>query len=260
MPKSANITLIILAALGLMSGCEALTAAGDSLGCSTAKCIREYPRPAFAENPGRYDTLLVLPPQYALVEKLPGGAEKNRRDTADSMPAHYLEQLRNPARSYRVSLSPLEVQEDAEKEAVLTLNQSLWAEPLNPRAVIRETPLFGSPGLEDPVHKERLALPSALTAAAEGHCCILVTRITGWTNSPQVRNAKITTAIMLSVLPGASGVPANIGDVITDAAVIRVQDGAVLWASQVLGAGIPREMRWAVQSYYSAVYNARQTR
>ena len=140
---------------------------------------------------------------------------------------------------------------------VADLHRNLWQPAVNPEVLIRETPLFGSPVIEDPTATQTVSIPDTLRERADGACCLLVTRITGWTDSKGARSAKVATAAILSVLPGASGVAADGGDALTDMAVVRLDDGSVIWSSRTLGTGQIIELKRSIQPFFSQVYNAK---
>lgn len=147
--------------------------------------------------------------------------------------------------------------EQAQLDAASALHQDLWGAPRDPRQVVCETPLFGVPEIGDPVAAETVAVPSALMALAQDACCLLVSRQSGWSDTRQARRAKVGIAMALSVVPGASGVPADGGDVLTDVTVIRIADGRVLWSAQRLAAGHASDLAQASKSFFSRVYNGK---
>ena len=251
----AKITLIL--ALVALSGCQALETATDRMNCTPSFCVRDYSHTDLGKAPQQYDTLLVLPPRYTLVERALDGSEQPNEDDPDRMPDIVYEAIDRPASSYQFSLRRLIAETGQEKEVVADVHRSLWQPAVNPEALIRETPLFGSPAIEDPIATQSLSIPDALRDHVDAPCCLLVTRITGWTDTKGARSAKVATAAILSVLPGASGVPADGGDALTDMAVVRLNDGAVIWSSRTLGTGHVAEIKRSIQPFFSKVYNAK---
>lgn len=255
MTLSARGTLLFIMA-GL-AGCQTLESAGDRMSCSSSFCVREYAHTDVTQTPEKYDSLLVLPPQYALAHRAVDGSEQTSTSQPAEIPESLYQAMEGPAASYQFSLSPLTIQSNEEKKAVAAFHEALWQPAGNPTSLIQETPLFGVPEMSDPVAIETLPIPEPVTARADGYCCLLVTRITGWTDTPGARSAKVATAAILSVLPGASGVAADGGDVLTDIAVVRIDDGTVVWSSQTLGTGRASEIRRSIQPFFSSVYNAK---
>jgi len=240
-----------------LAGCQALESASDRMNCSSSFCVREYAHADVTQTPEAYDSLLVLPPQYALAHRAADGSEQTSTSQPSEIPESLYQALEGPAASYQFSLSPLTIENTEEKEAIVAFHDTLWSPAGNPTALTQETPLFGLPELSDPVAAESLSAPDIITVGAGEHCCLLVTRITGWTDTPGARTAKVATAAILSVLPGASGVAADGGDVLTDMAVVRIDDGTVIWSSQTLGTGRAAEIRRSIQPFFSSVYNAK---
>lgn len=248
---SAGLAVVLLATA--LAGCQMVQGATERLGCSAEVCTRDYPRPLFVDQPAGFDSLLILPPRYALFQRSLDGEESgyplNTRQVEDAV----LDRLESFAGSYTVTLLAPALNEQAQLDAASALHQDLWGAPRDPRQVVRETPLFGVPEIGDPVATETVAVPSALVALAQDACCLLVSRQSGWSDTRQARRAKVGIAMALSVVPGASGVPADGGDALTDVAVIRVADGRVLWSAQRLAAGQASDLAQASKSFFSRV-------
>jgi hypothetical protein len=249
--------IALMLALVALSGCQTLETATDRLNCTPSFCVRDYSHAKWGDAPEQYGTLLVLPPRYTLVERALDGSEQPSEEEPDRMPDALYEAIDRPASSYQFSLVQMVAETGQEKERVADLHRSLWRPAVNPETLIRETPLFGSPEIEDPIATQSLSIPDILRDHADAPCCVLVTRITGWTDTKGARSAKVATAAILSVLPGASGVAADGGDALTDMAVVRLDDGAVVWSSRTLGTGHVVEIKRAIQPFFSKIYNAR---
>ncbi|GAA5112029.1 hypothetical protein [Alloalcanivorax gelatiniphagus] len=241
----------------LLTGCAGLQAAHEHMTCQTSFCVKSYPRASFNEQPKSFDTLLVLPPRFSLSYRAMNGEEKNEETEPDSMPEPLLDTMNGPAAGYQVTLSPMVAREEPQSEAVRTFYDALWTPAKDPEALIKATPVFGVPELQDPVAATSVSIPEAIRDAASDNCCILASRVIGWTDTPGARGAKIATAAIFSALPGGSGVVADGGDVLTDMAVIRISDGQVLWSSQMLGSGTRPEFKLGINPYLSTVYNAK---
>ena len=251
------VKIALILALVILSGCQTLDTATDRLNCTPSFCVRDYAHAELNERPEQYDTLLVVPPRYTLVERALDGSEQPGEDDPDRMPDILYEAIGRPAASYELSLARLVAETEQERAVVADLHRNLWQPAVNPEVLIRETPLFGSPVIEDPTATQTVSIPDTLRERADGACCLLVTRITGWTDSKGARSAKVATAAILSVLPGASGVAADGGDALTDMAVVRLDDGSVIWSSRTLGTGQIIELKRSIQPFFSQVYNAK---
>jgi len=241
----------------LLTGCAGLQAAHEHMNCQTSFCVKSYPRASFSEQPKSFDTLLVLPPRFSLAYRAMSGEEQNEEAEPASMPEPLLDTMNGPAAGYEVTLSPMVAREEQQSEAVRTFYNALWVPAADPEAVIEATPVFGVPEMRDPVASSPVSIPEAIRDAAKGSCCILASRITGWTDTAGARGSKVAMAAIFSALPGGSGAVADGGDVLTDMAVVRVSDGQILWSSQMLGSGRRPEFKLGINPYFSTVYNAK---
>ena len=241
----------------LLTGCTNLQTVQDRLNCQPALCVKDYPREAFQTQPSTFDSLLVLPPRYSLTLRGLDGTEQVKERDPQAMPESLLDTMNGPAKSYEVTLTPLVARDATDAEAVSAIHDALWAAPRNPEKVASETPVFGSPDIQDPLATNAITIPDSIRQRAGEHCCLLASRLTGWTDTKGARGAKVATAAILSALPGGSGVIADGGDVLTDMAVIRISDGQVLWSSQMLGTGSRPEIKMGIKPYLSSVYNAK---
>lgn len=241
----------------LINGCANMKQMADNLNCHPENCLRTYPADDLGDQDyWPFDSITVLPPQLSMEERTLDGTIIAAPQTTDYGQQLLMEQLNRIAASYQIQNTALE-QNDQLAPAIDQLYADAWSDNLSPRQVRDATPMLGSPQLPAPVLARELTIPDSLLQRAEGSCCFLLSRFSGWHHTSEAKSAKVATAVIFSALPGGSGVAGSFGSAISDMAVIRKSDGKVLWSARLISDGRPSQLRTTAVDFYSRVYNGK---
>ncbi len=247
---------LMLASVILLAGCARFQNIGENFNCHVDHCLRTFPAPDLAElDYWSFDTITILPPDLAMEERTLDGEATGSTKVQGYGQQLLLEQLNLLAKGYEIENVILPPDEPL-TEAISELYRTAWSDELKPQQVKESTPFFGVPDLPAPVQEASLSLPDSLATYDDGSCCYLLTRFSGWHHTNSAKAAKITTAAIFSTISGGSGVAGSFGSAISDMAVIRKNDGKVLWSARLISDGRPRQLRMTAAGFYSSVYNA----
>lgn len=249
------LTACCLSILFLLPGCTSIGQFVDGFQCEQA-CVDEL---RYMELGARqHPQLLILPPLYNVSVRHGDDTEIGLEQRLDSSLAFALAaEAGSAASAYQIDLNPVGFGPDAEA-SLRSLLESLWEAPRDPKSVRSETPLFGfgAPPVKSELLESHLSLPEWAAELQAESCCALLFRLNGWRYTRDTAAAKTGSAIAFSAMPGGSGYIPPTSDVIADAVVVRLDDGAVLWSAQYIGPAIPIALRRLVLPYLSATYNS----
>lgn len=249
------VTACCFSALLSLSGCTAIGQFVEGFQCEQA-CVDEL---RYTELGTReHSQLLILPPLYTVSVRHGDDTEIEREQHLDSSLAFALAaEASSAASAYQIDLRPVSLGPDAEA-SLQALLEALWEAPRDPGSVRSETPLFGlgAPPVKSQLLDSHLTLPGWTSELLAESCCALLFRINGWRYTRNAAAAKTGTAIAFSAMPGGSGYLPPTSDVIADAVVVRLDDGAVLWSAQYIGPAVPIALRRLVLPYLSTTYNS----
>lgn len=252
----------------VLCGCQASKSVYNQLACGAGNvCTDDFPRSSLAKTTPN-DSLLLAPPYFEFQLRDIDGNYTTVPTLSPSIPKSTLDNYQLHAESYEVAVTPLHLEADGQEALLTQLYHSTFIElpafepPSASLTDVLQSSFSNAPQRQDPISLEQLPIDSQLTLAAVNNgsaCCLLLTRISGWQESRESYNASVATAIIFSPLTGSSGATGYAGEVIIDMAVVRLQDGQVLWSSQTTGPVTSHAIRRGINHFYATVYNLRHT-
>lgn len=253
-----NYALAALCGVTLLQGCTIAKQFAEGVRCVDF-CIKDFPSESLSTQ--RHGELLILPPLYTLSIRQGDKQEVDSQSGFDDgFGAALTQEIAGAARSYQIEHQylPLALLTPVTDDALRQLHDDLWIPSEPPKAVRDTTPLYGlgAPEVIDPVIARQLSLPPWPQDALGDACCALLMRVNGWSYTRSAAATKTGMAVAFSVMPGGSGYIPPSSDVIADAAVVRLQDGAVIWSARYLGPSNPAALRRLITPYLSKAYNA----
>ncbi|WP_415040610.1 hypothetical protein [Alcanivorax sp.] len=249
----------------MFTGCKSAKTLYNGVACgSGAICTEAYPQESLSgtRNP---DKIVVAPPYFELEIRDRDGAYHPYPTMLERIPPDTIQHYQKHADAYEISLST----PSFDLSNHLDEFKNLYADTFIDFAPIgRPTPsvkgflleMATGPERVNPAKTDSIILDGNLATEqleADEACCIVLTRVRGWHESRESYSASVTSAIIFSSLAGSSGAASYAGEVVVDMAVIRLQDGKLIWSSQTTGPVSGLAMQRGITPYYSAVANLR---
>ena len=258
MNKTRNYFAVLFLASALLPGCQSVGRVPNITSCSPAHCLETFPSASILETDfWQFDSLAVLPPSINLQEKSLNGETTQELYVNSDGQNTLIEQLDTISGSYQ--LTNIAAQTSLlDSELLIQFEQSVWADSPTVDAILSNRDRYGNPILPKPATEGPVSIPKMLIdAAPDNTCCFLVTRLSGWHNTTGAIGSKLAFTSILGAFMGGVGPSVSFGQAISDMAVIRKEDGVVLWSGRVLSNGHISQLRATARDYYLQVYESK---
>lgn len=264
---NAIIPYLLLCALACFTftGCKSAKTLYNGVACgSGAICTEAYPRESLSDTRNT-DRVVIAPPYFELEIRDRNGAYHPYPTMLERIPPETIQHYQKHADAYEISLSTpsVDLSDHLDEFQKLYVDTFVDFAPIDrPSASVKDflLAMAAGPERENPVKTDAVKLEgnrAAKQLEVNEACCIVLTRVRGWHESLESYNASVTSAIVFSSLPGSSGAVSYAGEVVVDMAIIRLQDGNLIWSSQTTGPVSGLAIQKGITPYYSAVANLR---
>ncbi|WP_290517652.1 hypothetical protein [Alcanivorax sp.] len=257
--------LCVLTCCSILTGCKSAKTLYNGVACGAgAICTEAYPLESLSDTRSA-EKIVIAPPFFELEIRDRDGDYHPFPTMLERIPPDTIQYYQKHADAYEISLS----MPSAGLSGHLDEFQNLYFDTFIDFAPIdRPSPsvkgflqaMATGPERQNPVKTDAIRLDGNRAAErldVNEACCILLTRVRGWHESRESYNASVTSAIIFSSLAGSSGAASYAGEVVVDMAVIRLEDGKLIWSSQTTGPVSGLAIRRGITPYYSAVANLR---
>ena len=242
----------------LLQGCQSAGRVPNSTSCTPAHCLEAFSSDSIPQDAyWQFDSLAVLPPSINLEEKgLNGETTRKLYIDAEAEKA-LIEQLDTISASYQLTNIPVNT-DSLKRESLVKFEQSVWADNPSIDAILSDKSQYGNPRLARPAKNGPIVIPTELIdATSDNTCCLLVTRLSGWHHTQGAIHSKVAFTSILGSFMGGVGPSVSFGQAISDMAVIRKEDGEVLWSARLLSNGHISQLRATARDYYLQVYESK---
>ncbi|WP_246974344.1 hypothetical protein [Alcanivorax sp. S6407] len=259
MKTNFHFPLIAFFSLAFLHGCQNTGRVPLNLNsCTTTHCLETFQSDIIPQDDfWRFDSLAVLPPSIALDERDLNGEVNQELYINDEGQTALIEQLDSFSNSYQVTNIPAQTDE-IDPQLVLQFEQTIWADSPTIESILSSKDRYGKPRLSNPTLDGPVEIPAEISKAAPNNtCCLLVTRLSGWQHTNSAVGTKIAVNSFFAALTGGVGASITLGQAISDMAVIRIDDGAILWSGRMLSTGHISQLRTTARDYYLQVYESK---
>lgn len=245
-------------ALAFLQGCESYGRVPNIVSCSPAHCLETFPSESIPEADLRlFDALAVLPPSIALDERGLNGEITRELYINEEGQAALIKQLDSISSSYQLTNLPAQTN-GVDPRLLIEFEESVWADSPTVEEILSDRDRYGDPRLAKPAQDGPITIPAALSdAAPDNTCCLLLTRLSGWKHTDAAIGTKVAVSSIFGALAGGVASPVTFGQAISDMAVIRIEDGEVLWSGRMLSSGHISQLRATARDYYKIVYESK---